>query len=204
MKKLILPCLLLWATTMMIGCRKKCEDLPHPVSKDLSADLNAWMTDSATLDFSMIDFDGSVIPWRHFYGTPNTNIQQSVDCVGDPAVQQVTRYRTYGYVAGSTSERLEINTMSIDDIEFVELSFNDLLARYAPSTNTFLTSQTSEGVINPSGALLGSYTVQGKTWSNVLYIDAQSTKVIYPKIWLAKGWGIIRYENQAGRAWERI
>lgn len=196
--------LLLASALIFTACRKKCEDQPAPANQDHSADLNAWMTDSATLDYAMVDFDGTVIPWKHLYGAPTDNVHQNLECVGDPAILQVTRRRTFAYSASSTSEVVTISTISIDDNEFLEISFNDLVARYAPSTGTFPSSQTSEGGLTPAGALLPSYTVQGKTWNNVLYLDAQSTRVIYPKIWLAKGWGIIRYENQAGRAWERI
>ena len=99
---------------------------------------------------------------------------------------------------------MQIALHSKDGVEAVLLEFNDLKVRYDAHAGRFEPVSTPEGTLAPTGQLLPSYSLRGKVWQDVLQIEAGTAFVTYPRLWLAKGWGVIRYESQTGMVWERL
>jgi hypothetical protein len=186
-----------------VGCKRDCDNLRPGYYVPFTAEFEAWMTDSAHLDFEMIDADSTVIPWLYDQPRYCGGEISWYECTEKPMRRHEIHETRYNYTAPSTGEMIKIALHSRDGIASLIVEFNDVSISYFPDV-AFATTETDEGNISPTGEMLGSYTVQGKIWQDVLAIDTRASFVTYPKIWLAKGWGVIRYENQAGKVWERL
>jgi hypothetical protein len=204
MRKCVIAFVVAFLILLGNGCERDCDNLRPGMHIPFSAEFEAWMTDSAKLDFDMVDADSTVIHWRYDPPRYGGGKISWYECTEKPMRRHEIHESRFIYTTTSTDEVMKIALHSRDGVQSLLVELNDLVFSYLADVSAFATTQTDEGNIEPVGEMLPTYALRGKVWEEVLQIDTRSSFVTYPRIWIAKGWGVIRYENQAGKAWERL
>lgn len=189
--------------TLLLRCRRNCFDEPATAIYRLGPVLTSWMGDSSNISFDMIDSDSITETWSPQYRDAGET-KMTYQCNSHPFRKYEKEYRTYIFHSSLTNLKLEVHMRVWEDIQDLVLEIGNFYSVYNPLSGKISGAQTPDGMINPTGSVLDSLIVQGKVWRQVLYIDANASFVSFPKIWFSKGWGVIQYQNNNGKTWQRI
>ena len=202
MKKLLFPCLLGLAIVFSACERHRdCTKEPNSGRYALTAEAYAWLADSSHQQFTMAGENGINEPWgltRNLHKV-YTNL---VDF--DACLRYDSEYDGHLFQSAFNRWEFEMRIRQHPEDFEIEISFRGYYLHYFLNSGKTENVSTQDGPVLSSTLMLDSVEVRGKTYFDVLLAGNANEAVEIRRVWIAKGVGLIKFEERDGKIWERL